>query len=294
MVKIVSKVKDSAGLFLWDYESTLFPLKTNRLLVERYSDGLRAFIQENVLNGSGAFQIQRRVFAPKRGWFLRRTVKLDPVAEFFLYDIVYRNRMRFRRDRHSNRQVHGFRIKRGEPVSTLKSYADFKVSVARNRSSYRHYAYFDISSYFNHIYHHDLVRWFEDLGAKQEDVRAFGKFLREIVAGRSVDCLPQGLYPAKMVGSAFLSFLEDSNRIHAAQSVRLMDDIWLFDNDRKTLVSDSQIIQALLGDRGLSVNDRKSAMIEGHDPDLDIPVEMDDMKIDLLRRRREELGQLNS
>ena len=89
-------MKDSAELFLRDYPSTLFPLRMNQLLVEKYASQLRIFIQEKILDAQGSFQNQQRVFATKRGWFLRRTVKLDPVAEFFLYDLIYRNRSLFR------------------------------------------------------------------------------------------------------------------------------------------------------------------------------------------------------
>jgi len=284
-------MKDSSDFFLRDYGNTLFPLRTNRLLVEKYSKELSNFIQEKVLTPDGAFQNQHRVFASKRAWFLRRTVKLDPVAEFFLYDIIYRNRACFRPFPHHKREAHGFRIEGGEPLSTLASYGQFKKSVARHRRKHRFSIYFDIASYFNHIYHHDLVRWFEDAGAGTDDVQAFGKFLREIVGGRSVDCLPQGLYPAKMVGAAFLSFLEESNRIRANQSVRLMDDVWLFDDDPNTLTSDFLLIQALLSDRGLSINDKKSTILEG--PEDEFPTDLDQMKIDLLQKRRAEL-QANS
>lgn len=286
-------MKNASDFFLRDYGNTLFPLRMNRLLVEKYSKELRAFIQQNVLAPNGTFQNQHRVFASKSGWFLRRTVKLDPVAEFFLYDIIYRNRASFRKLRHTNREVYGFRIEGGEAVSTLKAYAEFKKSVAKHRETFTYSAYFDVASYFNHIYHHDLVRWFEDIGADSADVSAFGKFLREIVGGRSIDCLPQGLYPAKMVGSAFLSFLEQSNRIRAARSVRLMDDVWLFDNDEKTLISDFLLVQGLLSDRGLSINDKKSAIHERYSPRPDVPVDLDEMKIELLRRRRAELTEGN-
>lgn len=279
-------ISDSKEFFRWDYTNTLFPLRMNSLLVDKSPDRLHDFITTKVLADGGSFQSQHRVFASKKAWSLRRTVKLDPVAEFFLYDIVYRNRKVFRSGS-SSREVHGYRIVKGIPLSPLGSYADFKKSVAQKRSTYKYYAYIDIASYFNHIYHHDLVRWFEDAGAGQNDLLIFGKFLREIVGGRSIDCLPQGLYPAKMIGSNFLHFLEDSNRIRAKQSVRLMDDIWLFDNDRSTLISDCLLIQSLLSDRGLSVNDRKSVILEGYG--LNEDVDIDEIKVELLRKRRDRL-----
>ena len=115
-------MKDSAEFFLRDYSSTLFPLRTNQLLVEKYAVQLKAFIKEKIIDTGGSFQNQQRVFATKRGWFLRRTVKLDPVAEFFLYDLVYRNRSLFRASRNRQRAVFGFLTEGGQPVSTLRAY----------------------------------------------------------------------------------------------------------------------------------------------------------------------------
>src|SRR6266852_3445866 len=94
---MVETVKNSRQFFLWDYDSSLFPLRMNRLLVEKYSAQVLDFMQTEQLASSGGFQSQHKVFATKRGWFLRPTVKLDPVAEFFFYDFVYRNRSRFRK-----------------------------------------------------------------------------------------------------------------------------------------------------------------------------------------------------
>ncbi len=290
---MTNPITNSRQFFLWDYDSTLFPLRTNRLLVDRYSTHLLDFIQNERLVSDGGFQTQHRVFATKRGWFLRPTVKLDPVAEFFFYDFVYRNRRLFRPSPASHRTVYGYRIVKGEPIPILKSYSSFKKATANFRSVYDNYIYFDVAAYFNHIYHHDLVSWCEGAGADEDDVKVFGKFLRETAGGRSVNCLPQGIYPAKMVGSAFLGFLEDSSRLRAARSIRLMDDVWVFDNDADTLVADFLMIQALLNDRGLSINEEKSTILEGHDPGQDLPPGLDEMKIQLLQRRREELAHIS-
>ena len=52
------------------------------------------------------------------------------------------------------------------------------------------------------------------------DVIAFGGFLREINSGRSIDCLPQGLYPCKMIGSDFFRFIDNSSRLKPALQIR--------------------------------------------------------------------------
>ncbi len=46
--------------------------------------------------------------------------------------------------------------------------------------------------------------------------------------------------------------------------------MWLFDNEPKTLISDFLIIQSLLSDRGLAVNEEKTKILEGHDPDSEL------------------------
>src|SRR4051812_28153105 len=157
-------ITTSRQFFLWDYESSLFPLRTNRLLVEKYSAEVLEFIQKEQLSSDGGFQSQHRVFATKRGWFLRPTVKLDPIAEFFFYDFVYRNRRIFRKSPRDDRRVYGFRIVNGEPIPILRSYSEFKKAVAKHRTKYPHYVFLDVTSYFNRIYHHDLVRWCEEVG----------------------------------------------------------------------------------------------------------------------------------
>jgi hypothetical protein len=43
---------------------------------------------EYAKSNSDHFLPQKRVFATKQGGHLRRTFKLDPVAEMFLYDLV--------------------------------------------------------------------------------------------------------------------------------------------------------------------------------------------------------------
>jgi hypothetical protein len=278
----------STQFFLKDYDSTLFPLATNRLMVEKFAAQILEFIQSEDLIGNGSFLLQQRVFASKRGWFLRPTVKLDPVAEFFLYDFVYRNRTLFRKPPIPNRQSFGFFIANGEAEPILKSYSTFKKAIASERTHHKNYIYFDIASYFNHIYQHHLVEWAEKVGAAQADVNLLGKFLREIRGGESFDCLPQGLYPAKMIGSSFLSFLEESSRVHAAKTLRLMDDVWLFDDDEDLLVSDFLNIQSQLSKRGLNINEEKSKVLTEHDPNRDVPADLDEMKVKLLQRRRAE------
>src|SRR5207244_2386565 len=141
-----------------------------------------------------------------------------------------------------------------------------------------------VSAYFNSIYEHDLFVWFNDGYRSEGDVDAFHKFLRQINAGRSIDCLPQGIAPAKIIGSHFLSFIDFAGRIKSPLLLRFMDDVALFASDRDTIIQDFYQIQRLLGERGLSVNPAKTKI--GNIAQLDVRKEIDEIKKQLLRVRR--------
>jgi hypothetical protein len=275
----------AVDFFLEDLPRTLFPLTTNKVLVEQGHEELLEFA-ENLIAGTGTFLPQRRVYANKDRLHLRRTVKLDAVAEFYFYHIIHKSRQKFRKPHRPDRQHFGYRFEQGRPLSPSKSYADFKSAVADGTFHTEEFTYFDVSSYFNGLYHHDLHAWFAALGPEDPaDTVAFGKFLREINAGRSLDCLPQGLYPAKMIGNDFLRFIEDSSAIRAGQITRFMDDVYLFGDDLNALTADFAHVQHLLGLKGLSVNASKTRNAGTPQTD-EADDQISELKKRLLKRRR--------
>lgn len=99
-----------------DYARTLFPLNTNRIVVQHGEEKIKSYLAD-CANGEKSFSPQFRVYAAKDPIHLRRTVKLDPVAEYFIYDLIYRNRQIFRKP-HSPQRVHyGYRFENGLPLS---------------------------------------------------------------------------------------------------------------------------------------------------------------------------------
>jgi hypothetical protein len=272
-----------------DYPRTLFPLSTTKVIAEHWGQQTLDYVYQKVLNPAEtehSFLAQARCYSSKQGFHLRRTVKLDPVAELFIYDLVYRNRLRFRKDFGNARRSFGYRFENGEPVSPTKSYAAFKAAVTQARMRHVHMVKFDIAAYFNSIYHHDLVHWFSEIGTSGDDVEHFGQFLREANGGRSVDCLPQGIHPCKLIGSEFLKFVDNSMRLRSEVLLRFMDDFYLFSDDDEAVNMDFVLIQQLLGEKGLSLNPAKTAYEEEYEEYQDIPGEVDDMKINLLKVRR--------
>jgi len=249
------------AFFQSDHSSTLFPLSTSKLMVERHSQELSDYIYQKVLNESEPsdnFLSQQRVYSTKPNGHLRRTFKLDPVAEFYIYDVVYRNRQIFRTQVSPARRSFGYRFSSGNHIAVHAAYREYKEALQEYSENYSHSLSFDIASYFNSIYHHDLVHWFCSKTQSEDDCQSFGRFLREINVGRSVDILPQGLYPCKMLGNEFLKLVDVSSNLKSAKLVRFMDDFTLYDSSATTLRQDFQKIQQILGQYGLNINPSKT------------------------------------
>jgi hypothetical protein len=271
-----------------DYPRTLFPLSTTLVVLQNSEKAVSEYIYQKVIRGSESeysFLSQTRCFASKHGLHLRRTVKLDPVAEYFIYDLVYRNRTLFRKDFSTSRRSFGYRFEDGKPILPSSSYGEFRRAVLEAKGRYRCGIKFDVATYFNSLYHHDLVAWLSGASGRQEDVDAFGQFLREVNTGRSVDCLPQGIHPCKVIGAEFLKFIDNSMQLRAKLLLRFMDDVYLFDDDETMLNSDFITVQRLLGEKGLSLNASKTAF--GEVGEMGIAEEVDDIKRGLLQVRRQ-------
>ena len=137
------------------------------------------------------FFAQPKTHAAKPRNHLRRTAVLDPVATYFVYDFVLRNYQGFNPiDSRANRKAFGYRFEAGAPVPVHKAFQDFSGAVDEGKLKYQHCLSFDIASYFNALYHHDLAHWLLGVpGISEDDAGSMAKFLREANSGRSIDCL---------------------------------------------------------------------------------------------------------
>jgi hypothetical protein len=233
---------------------------------------------------SDAFLVQERCYASKTGYHLRRTAALDPVAAFFIYDLLYQHRAKLGVRASTTRRSFGYRFSGGRPVAPSISYGKFREAIREALPKFKHALAFDISSYFNSIYHHDLVEWFEAAIESGPHAR-LGQFLRECNKGRSVDCLPHGFHPCKAIGSAFLYGVDNAVQLESALLLRFLDDFYLFDDDEHVLNSDLLKVQQLLGERSLTLNTNKT---KRDDEVVRLaPGSIDEIKVELLQRRRE-------
>lgn len=73
----------------------------------------------------------------------------------------------------------------------------------------------------------------------------------------------------------------------SSQVIRFMDDIVLFSDDEQAIIDDFQVIQRLIGDKGLSLNSRKTKLNEIFSGSIDSSI--DEIKKKLLQRRRIEI-----
>lgn len=278
----------TVAFYVEDFPRTLFPLETNKILVETAYKEIAERIHTPRVKGAkppAIFLPQTRAWATKAGLHLRRTCKLDPVAEYFLYDLIYRHRGAFRGQRTIHRVNFGYRFTKKKWTSPATGYRAFRNAIVTGKEKYKYCAKFDVSSYFNSIYHHDLVKWFLETTGSDSDAELFDKFLKQTNSGRSVDCLPQGVYPAKVIGSWFLSSVDASTRLASPLLLRFMDDFYLFSDKRNDVISDFLIVQEELGRRGLSVNPSKTTV--GPFEDEDIEGSVDTIKGSLLAKRRQ-------
>lgn len=281
------KALDNTGAFIaFDHQKSLFPLQTTRILIDRGADLVNEYVEKclDEADVSHSFLPQLKVYAAKPERHLRRAVKLDPVAEFYLYDVVFRNRRLFRKPHVEGRTHYGYRFEEGMPIPATDAYKAFRGALAQYGANFKYSLSLDVASYFNSLYHHDVVGWFAELGALQDDVEGLGQFLRQIRSGRSIDCLPQGIYPAKMMGNDFLRFVDNYFGLQSEKYVRFMDDITIFSNSEKSIWNDFELIQRLLGEKGLSVNPAKTVF--GQSSHQRNAQELDAVKQSLLRRRR--------
>ena len=271
-----------------DYPRTLFPLSTTEIVAKNSGDEIIKHINEKIFveKPEHSFLSQAICYSSKQGFNLRRTVKLDPVAEIFIYDIVYRNRGLFRQSFKENRLSFGYRFKEGKPISQSNSYVDFKSKIADAKTNYKFVLKCDITNYFNSLYHHYIVQWFSSIGASEKDFQHLGIFLRQANSGISIDCLPQGIHPCKIIGAEFLKFIDNSTQLKCNLLFRFMDDLYLFADQKSLLIDDLITIQRLLGEKGLSLNSAKTFLGNVNELDIAKTKEIDRIKISLLRKRR--------
>lgn len=253
--------KDTINFVSEDNKKSLFPLKSTDRYIELGADQLRNLIYKSIFDKSkqsDSFSTCPIVYALKDNRHLRRMLFLDPIASFYIYDFLMRNSKLFQIDiKKRKRKYYGYALKNKKALSPFIQYHTFRKRKYELKSEYRYFAKADISNCFNSFYHHDVVSHIRSHLPEDEAIQ-FGQFLREINAGTSINCFPQGIYPAKSIGNNYLSFCESSFELKSAAIIRFLDDFFFFDDNISVIEQDIIVLQQLLGARGLSLNEGKT------------------------------------
>ncbi|MDY8045904.1 reverse transcriptase domain-containing protein [Paenibacillus polymyxa] len=269
-----------------DNYKTLFPTNSIKVFSKYGLEEIIKFINEDILKkkeeiSQAYFLAQPWVYASKDRFHLRQTFQLDPIAQIFLYDFVFRNKNYFITTKLSGRESFGYSFNEDTNNSPSEDYKKFSEKLIELKRKYNFYGKIDISNCFNNIYHHDVVSFIARLINQVESAK-LGTFLTQINEGRSTSCMPQGLFPAKVIGNFFLSFVESSRELNSEFVIRFMDDIYFFSDSRAKIVDDIFIIQKLIGEKGLALNEEKTFIQKIDDNEEYIG----DMKQTLLDKRR--------
>ena len=246
-----------------DYRRAIFPLRASFEFLAVGEEDLRDYVKSKVLvkDQIEGFSTATVAYARKDPLHLRRVLVLDPVSSFFLYDFVVSKCAAFQLPRKSNRRYFGHSFRRSLPVDAFRQYHSFRTCKYELKASSRYFAKLDVFNCFNSFYHHNVITWLTSK-TSQAAGAMFGQYLREINGGDSVGCFPQGLYPAKVIGNAYLSFVEGSRELKAQNIIRFLDDIILFCGSRRELMGDLVTVQHLLDRQHLALNDSKTVVGE--------------------------------
>lgn len=273
----------------YDNPRALFTLTSTKRYVELGNDQLRDFIYNSVFDNSNKtvfFSSCPIVFALKDRMHLRRMLFLDPVATFYMYDFTLRNWKLFKLQKNSERQYYGYSFKFGKPIDPVPQYHEFRRRKYQLKKKYEFFVKVDIVNCFNSFYHHEIISYL-NTNLSNREAQQFGQFLREINAGTSVNCFPQGIYPAKALGNGYLSFTENSMELKSPAIIRFLDDFFLFADSMPILERDVIVLQQLLGSQALFLNPEKTQFgSKSYD--------FDERKLDQIKKslliKREETG----
>jgi Reverse transcriptase (RNA-dependent DNA polymerase) len=261
-----------------DHRRWIFPLRTPLAYAKAGEKELRAHISKMILDAQQpeGFVAGHVAFSRKDAHHLRRVLVLDPISIFFLYDFVVSHRSHFPKAPRGDRQSFGHAFHRGAPVDAFAAYHEFRRRKYALRRKCGVFAHLDVFNCFNSFYHHDVAS-FVSTSVGRAAGQAFGQFLRELNAGVSVACFPQGLYPAKVIGNAYLSFVEKSRSLKVQALIRFLDDIVLFTDGRSEVEAQVLEVQYLLDKHHLALNDAKTVV-------GDRTVRFGERRLDAIRR----------
>lgn len=269
-----------------DTPKNFFPLEFYQFLARVRGNEIGTYINEifKQQNKTASFIQCPQATIPKDKFHTRKVLLLDPIAYYYLYDFSRKNAKFFTNTKTKNRESYGYTFSKGMPSDSFQDYHTFRRRKYTLKQNFKYCAKIDIFDCFNSFYHHNIAHYIHHVTNNIDEYEQFGQFLREIHGGVSIGCFPQGYYPAKMIGNAYLSFIEQSINLQSDFIIRFLDDIYLFSNRVKPLQQDIRIIQDIISYHNLRLNSSKTKYSENSDFE---ERHLDDIKKKLLRKRED-------
>ena len=138
------------------------------------------------------------------------------------------------------------------------SYQKFKNAIGEGASQSAFAIQADISSYFFHINHHILENLLSEADVPEGLVRLLVNGMLKAWSGQFSYSIPQGMFPSDLLGNYYLSALDLHLESKGIPSVRYVDDMVIFYEDKKSAESDVPELCRFLRTIGLDLNESKS------------------------------------
>lgn len=273
-------------------------------IIERFRDTVRAKVIERVSdsgeNGRGYVpEPLRLIHVPKRDYTIRSGAVpgiLDRVYFQALCDAIAPI-VDPQLDQTDEKVVFSYRL--ADPgsdkmfASPSESYAEFSTRLFEfcQSEEFSHVVEADVSAYFDHIYHHNLMHLLEAFGCDTVVVQALGALLRNWQTGVSYG-LPQGVWPSDLLGNLYLHPLDSVMLAEGQTYVRYVDDLRVFTGSFSGAKRALLLVSKELGRLGLNLNSAKTE-IHTRESFSDRLRPASERLRTLLERRRELLREIN-
>jgi len=141
---------DTFDFILRYNEQGLFPLSSTVVFAKHGSPAIASYLQNSVFVSKPAvaqtFLPAVRAHALKDQHHLRSTPILDPIASYYLYDLVLRNHAKYQVQPVATRHLYGYVFRDDEPLSPTSQYRKFRDRGYSLKAEYDHFAKIDGST----------------------------------------------------------------------------------------------------------------------------------------------------
>lgn len=205
-----------------------------------------------------------RLLAPSGSHGFRITTKIHPFWNLYLNGLGLAIAEVNERNRSS--RVHSYRLGGEAPgffdrTSSWRTYKEATLSEEALNNEGCVVVQTDISSFYEHIYHHRLENVINDLGdAKSTVAVQVNRFLSKLAAGRSFG-LPVGGQCARILAEVMMTPIDVSLSDAGIVWHRYVDDFTLISGSQQDAYTALSVLSHSLADYGLSLNRTKTTIL---------------------------------